>query len=691
MQSINSQFLKKLSEIKADIKDKINSDIASSMFYDTELKKYRPYVCIVCDRFIKFKCKKSVTRSFLENHHSILLPDIDRCIPESVKSYYTYNGNGSSEILKRCLLSQKGICYKSSKCVEDMFIICESCNSCLHKKLGVVPQYAIANSFEIGCAPDILNELSDIELAFISEVTVHSHLICYEGGHKGIRGWHSLVKTNLVSKREALGQMDLVNAIPNHLYIVLYGNWTEKQRKKISSLITIRRDKCKAAIDFLLANNRLYKDVSIDLDALKPPVIIDNGKPIHSVDTNIESKYEMTVVFPDSTLQEDLAGYENYTKYKEAVEFFKAGGTEAELKLPDSHYVRDFEDSNFIRAFPKQFPYGIGGPDEICSIRQNNSYGKICICDYIKHIVSLSNPSFQESQFTLVCYNMWVRYKMVQYSYLKLGDENLNEKYASLNSHEVATSVKKKAARAGIRVNIPEKTRPESEVDHQSDVHNRADVANHFMDDVIACCSSLPHGNGAARNARKDVFSMMCKHGPPDVFFTVSPPDDNSFFIDVYSGFKEGTQNIRSFSKFKENAARRKRIPLKYPGLSTLNFERIIEIVKERIIGICKNGSYREGFFGKPIAWFSGTEEQSRFVLHMHFLIWIHKLPFNRNILTTNKVTEKIIAKHKNSLIKYADQVSSNYLVGKNLPSIYHKCKDGKYSRKKFTLRMTNV
>jgi hypothetical protein len=116
--------------------------------------------------------------------------------------------------------------------VKNKFVLCESCRHCLRDK-KVVPELGICNGYEIGVSPAELEDLTDIELAFIAEVHSHTHVLAYTGGRTGIKGWHSLVKTNIVKKRQALAQMDLLEELPNQLIVVLHGEMTENQKKKI--------------------------------------------------------------------------------------------------------------------------------------------------------------------------------------------------------------------------------------------------------------------------------------------------------------------------------------------------------------------------------------------------------------------------------------------------------------------------
>ena len=177
-------------------------------------------------------------------------------------------------VLKGCLLSPKGCYVKEGR--KEKFVVCESCRHCLRDR-SLVPEQGICNGYEIGVPPKELEELTDIELAFIAEVHSHAHLLAFSGGHQGIKGWHSLVKTNIVKKRQVLEQMDLLKELPNQLIVVLHGEMTENQKQKVLKNCFIRRDKCKTALDWLVLNNRHYKDYTVNMEDLKQPLILDKS------------------------------------------------------------------------------------------------------------------------------------------------------------------------------------------------------------------------------------------------------------------------------------------------------------------------------------------------------------------------------------------------------------------------------
>jgi hypothetical protein len=68
-------------------------------------------------------------------------------------------------------------------------------------------------------------------------------------------------------------------------------------------------------------------------------------------------------------------------------------------------YVRDYTDDNLMRSFPKQFPYGRGGPDEI-QMDTDTQILKLSFDKYLEHINQLSNPMFHFQMFCFVSYNI---------------------------------------------------------------------------------------------------------------------------------------------------------------------------------------------------------------------------------------------------------------------------------------------
>ena len=126
-----------------------------------------------------------------------------------------------------------------------------------------------------------------------------------------------------------------------------------------------------------------------------------------------------------------------------------------------------------------------------------------------------------------------------------------------------------------------------------------------FLDLVDVISKKLPHTNAASRVARGDVFAMQVALGPPSVFFTLTPMDDNSLIISVYSGQnnKPKDYNHMSEKELKESGKTRSKLRIKYPGLCAYNFEICLKIIIQVIVGCYtkkQSATQKGGIFGIP-------------------------------------------------------------------------------------------
>ena len=125
------------------------------------------------------------------------------------------------------MLSPRSLFISKGKRIK--FVYCGTCQYAL-TKLKVTPEFANANYMEIGKVPKEIDVLNEAELAFVTDVRCHAYMFAFCGGHKGIFGWHSLIKTNLRTKRCALEAMDRIDKIPSKLFIISTGEMTPGQK-----------------------------------------------------------------------------------------------------------------------------------------------------------------------------------------------------------------------------------------------------------------------------------------------------------------------------------------------------------------------------------------------------------------------------------------------------------------------------
>jgi hypothetical protein len=95
----------------------------------------------------------------------------------------------------------------------------------------------------------------------------------------------------------------------NVILCIRLGPFTPLQKQFVKNKMMVTPDKVIWALQWLKHNNDLYCDITIpNRDDLATPLIIDNTQNEESMDSNIESRMEYTVVFPDTSRITSLNG-----------------------------------------------------------------------------------------------------------------------------------------------------------------------------------------------------------------------------------------------------------------------------------------------------------------------------------------------------------------------------------------------
>lgn len=620
-------------------------------------------ICCICDRITYPSNISWMSEEVLSNKCHLLSPN--RVLPDEVVEYYQYRGKGSNDEIKKCLLSSRTLVTYSSRHKQHRYLVCNKCKHSLCRK-DEVPIHAIANGYEIGPVPIELASLTDVELSFISPVRCLNHLYTFRGGHRGIKGFHSLLNTNIVRTRRFLEQLDIDGHYPNTMVVMLHGKMTEAQRKNIYRRMQIRRDKCKKAIDWLIMNNNVFKHEysNWNITEIPDPIVINESTPLHSLNSNIESVTEVTVVFPDSTLNEINGGLSNIDTYKRRLSSLLRTTNSGEIHMPLGEFVRDFEGENFMKLFPLLFPFGLGGPSEKRVQKTTGVLGRTQTKDYIQHITSLSSIEFHKPLVSIIGFNIVQRERMVRKGFLLcrgnyVSPENVN----NLVPLDVITEIERQNS-VGLHKEI-----------------ERRSPGEKFLRTVEAVTSYLPHSNGASKAARKQVLAMQVKYGIPNIFFTVSPTDNNSLICSLYGKNSSGI-NVKALNDLRSedieaSINERNEIRFRYPGISTMNFSAIIDVVLSCIVG-WKERETKGGVFGCPKAYFYAVEEQARKNLHVHMLIWIARLPFSAKKIFDVSTKESTTKSESSKMKTYIDRIlTCQFVRSSESVKVKHVCDNG--------------
>ncbi|KAG7352449.1 hypothetical protein IV203_008497 [Nitzschia inconspicua] len=126
------------------------------------------------------------------------------------------------------------------------------------------------------------------------------------------------------------------------------------------------------------------------------------------------------------------------------------------------------------------------------------------------------------------------------------------------------------------------------------------------------------------------MFAMTASFGLPCVLFTITPEDAVNFRIRVMAKGEAGSQippSVGSEEGFhRDYVMESEKIRIENPGLRAIDFENVIGIVVEEILGWDRKNNCNKvgyGLFGDLDAWSFAVEEQGRKTLHAHFLLWV--------------------------------------------------------------------
>jgi len=576
---------------------------------------------------------------YMSDHSTVTIPD-------DVIEYYKYDVQGRFAWLRECVLSPNS-CYCERR---KGFITCKKCFTSLKK--NKYPQMGIKNGLMIGTAPSLVNLLSDEEMSCISLVRNTAHIFTYMGGQETtIKGWHSMVEVDVSQVHRTLRGMDHTElGFPDSITIVLEGPMTFAQYAKLKRRANASRKNMLKVLTWYIENNYLYAahfKLMPSIESIPTPHVIEKVQIVDSIDANIELTEEMSMVFPDETLDETTGGFQSTDKFKEVISEINKGNTTATLTSRASTYVYANCDDNFVKAFPRQYPYGIGGPNQM-RLSSDDELRKIDFTTYVQHVNNLSNRNFHTQQFSILTWNMLEKREMVNRACLRIKpDTVLQQKISEAQTNEMQSYIS-----AILNGHVPPTTHT---------------CEGALLDAVNSITYTLPHSNADAYANRKKAFSMQLRFGFPFVFFTVAPDDSSSYTVSVYVGLKfNPNDRLEELTEedFVARATLRQELRIKFAGMGALWYNAVMNAIWKNVLGWnWRTNQASPGLYGIPEAAMEATEEQTRKRLHSHCLIWIKNA--SQLLLDLQSSNVDKVLRAKNDIIDVLDRSTSTKLIDK--------------------------
>lgn len=108
-------------------------------------------------------------------------------------------------------------------------------------------------------------------------------------------------------------------------------------------------------------------------------------------------------------------------------------------------------------------------------------------------------------------------------------------------------------------------------------------LAMDFFTDISIASSQMQHSQAAASRNRQDVYAAHNSNGKAHIWFTCSP-DDSLIYKIVW--FALGPQCSKPHKDDVPSGEFRFKLLAKNPVAAALHFERVLEIIIERVIGV---------------------------------------------------------------------------------------------------------
>ena len=298
-----------------------------------------------------------------------------------------------------------------------------------------------------------------------------------------------------------------------------------------------RTDKVITAVEWLCSNHKTWKKIDFDevREAVKDwkPIIIDESETINSSNdpehSNIEETESFSCYFPDGSVTNNSGGLDDPEEFKKIVEEAQQRGYDVEFQCDmEKSLVNDYDEDNLVNTSLLQFPYGVGGMNEMRWKGDGSKTDRLNVSEYISHLTKLSRPDFHRPLFTLMLYSIHVRQQLLKTAKLQLRGKT---KAATLAN--------------GLRI---------EDLDNaiwfqRRNVRSGTAASRTLLDAIDSCSRSLPHTKDAAKKARSTAESMQHNFGLGSWFLTVTFDDDNSFLVQVLSQTEvDGNQPVSSLT-----------------------------------------------------------------------------------------------------------------------------------------------
>lgn len=509
-------------------------------------------------------------------------------------------------------------------------VVLQLCNSCnrelMREGTKLPPVLAIANGNYIGHIPTELNRTNEQMIALVSSCMSISTVT---GGQcRTIKAHHYVIQNT---------EGPILTMIPRDLTervrVALVGSMTPAQAASCRRRYEVDVPLCRRALNFFYENNVEYQrfreehpnsDPSdFDKVSSKTSVLIEKSLPDQTDD---DTDQVVDSIRDDSTYSRFCS--DDPVKGDPSVELVceepsslllrekgaEYPGTTDILIRKSTKYVTKQGWAVCVRMFPILFPGSCGGPTE-------PRKRPLSLRRWLRRCLSLHGHRFERHYaFMLLAFDYLASESARRALFVKLHVSTAALKAASISNATLRTAIDYYNYLEQMKARGLKPCRPPIDVQRVIELRRGLFVPE-----------SAYYGSNLSRmRARNDLFGILKRLGPMQLFFTVSPDSAGTYSIAIKSGSVPGSILDEANGLLRPTRAERRAIGAKHPMVCAQYFVHVMETVIFSFLGWDQKRHQPRrggGIFGVVRAFVAAAETQVAGDLHAHFVVWLHGFP----------------------------------------------------------------
>ena len=269
------------------------------------------------------------------------------------------------------------------------------------------------------------------------------------------------------------------------IYVAMSGRFTLEQRALIKQRMSLDVNQYKRLMTWLKNHGDPSIYAEIDVENPPKPIFLENEVTTNSTDEsedpNFERQFNLCFSMPSNYSPTQQTG-----TFVTEGEFAKAiinGNTSPTVEVFGTTFEQDHR-IKIEHALPYQFPFGVGGFDEL----RENRVSKTAL---LSHFQDICLPAFRRQDFALISNHFYNRIKSYEMASLRLKSKVLGtnktqaEQISTISCNDLLLAVERKAKNLRANTNNP---------------------ADKTLQTIEASTKEIPHSREAAMKARKNIL-----------------------------------------------------------------------------------------------------------------------------------------------------------------------------------------